>query len=773
MDYSRSHIELLTSTGVGHLNSHIRRHEELKHAGWESFSARLSPRGAEYPVVSDWLSVVLNTFHKYHADTLTVGDSLTVVCNRVFHQDAVGVRDRCDYWLQPVVSGSLCLTGNVPGTWQTPTKQSWKLQKPQLATDIGHRIVGLMLEWEVVAALAVTTQTFFQYGSLTEVGDDKDLLSGPTLYLEWYGANPLTGRRWTLNDLFFMEVGLTGEATVNQLTVYVVVEPLPFRTLPLDGQGQWDQWKKPSSMESSPTQLLIALDNLRAGASCSLPNEKVSFRTLQPIGLPVGWRIDGVGFHIRVMGNGVVTLICQDEQELFNGPYCQLEIATSSVATDHDVAFPTRPKFNGALWDEAGVAQAEWGLQNIGEDPNTLNHAHLDVFASPEPEEIIRMHPTGNGVYNDMTQGAPALGEPRWQDVRGWSPDLTSWLTGNASTSPLYQSSVVHVSERDWINLRWRAVVRSTGSAWVCPLLVKLGQTYVGRPLRLDSFDWVECWSDFWLNPFTGLSWEITDLADIEVGLVVMKGSVDCCWYALDGEEVTRNGLNPSECVPNLFPTVEGGSVVSMANPTGLTWKVDTFSVGRGGYDLWNPGRVLGNNPTDTTLADEVWSGAVTKASSVGQTARYWCVIPPDVITEPIGEFMLWARVLDPGLTAYQINDLIPLATAHIPCAFHSWRNIKAVMFEITYGYNAVSLWHSEGGLHISDQGVAATTYQRSEASGLTVAEVITGGGTAWPFRSKEETLNVVESVRVVVTYNRAARDYLHRHGHGQAVKNP
>jgi hypothetical protein len=352
------------------------------------------------------------------------------------------------------------------------------------------------------------------------------------------------------------------------------------------------------------------------------------------------------------------------------------------------VPFTYRPAFAGPVrWTPELVAGAEWGLTTISGEPR-VSYAALDLFASLRPEGTVRLAPTGGGTFNDWTVVAPNAGESAWEDVNSYLPNDASYLRADATVSAkIIPFEVIQSTEANWYGLRWRARLRTTpgyvGVSIVHPVLRVSSRVYVGRPFQVTASSFLELAEDFWLNPAIGKPWRSTDLLNFQLGLVLASGKLDCSWCLADvGYVPPREAeAEPMACTV----TTVGEANIARSISDRLVWVVDQYQVGKGGYQADNPAVVRPVEPADATLEQPLWTGSVAKAVKNGWSATYYCAVPPDVISDPIGEVMLWARIVSSNNPGDVVGTRFPLAVGHFPAGFHTRRSIRVLALTVNY----------------------------------------------------------------------------------------
>jgi hypothetical protein len=355
-------------------------------------------------------------------------------------------------------------------------------------------------------------------------------------------------------------------------------------------------------------------------------------------------------------------------------------------------------------WGLDDVLAADWGVQNETASEVQLDYVKLEVFASLFPEEEVRLIPTDDGNWADWSIGAPDVGESPFQDVNSYLPDDSSYLHAAAvSNSPAICTFPAGISrESNWYNLRWRVRLRQssgyTDGITFAPFLVLPTDHHVGRQfhLKITGTEFSEVVEDFWVNPTTGKPWSPTELQDIEIGIILYSGEADLSWCVADAGVVPPREHSSSSFLCEF--TDVGQANIARAVSDALIWKIDRYQVGRGGYQRDNPAVTQPLVTSDSTLEDPVYTGKIAKVSSDGMVAHYWIAVPPDVISEPIGEIMLLARIVSSSNPSDTPGTYFPMAVAHFPAGFHTMRSIRVMRLDLYYASLPPPLFNWGGG---------------------------------------------------------------------------
>jgi hypothetical protein len=408
--------------------------------------------------------------------------------------------------------------------------------------------------------------------------------------------------------------------------------------------------------------------------------------------IPDEFRVNKINLVLRAVGSGILTPLVIDDGFEHQGPFGKWPLVLSSDRQTFTVPFYHRPSFptGSSRWDLPAILAAEWGVKNEAAAEATVDYERLEVFSSLVPEEELRFAPLSDGTWMDWAIGAPNTGESAYEDVNSYLPDDTSYLTATASFGDpqICTFPIERPLEANWYGLRWRIRISQsagyTSGISFAPVLVLPTDHYVGRPFQVYDTGFVEVVEDFWVNPITGKPWAATDLQDIELGVILYEGQADLSWCVADvGVVPPREHPIPSDLYCSF--TKVGRDNVARAIPDALVWKIDRYQVGRGGYQRDNPAVTHPVEPTDSTLEDPIYTGKVLKASFVSQTAYYWIAIPPDVLSDPIGEVMLMARVISSSNPLDVIGSYFPMAVVHFPAGFHTMRSIRVLKLALNY----------------------------------------------------------------------------------------
>jgi len=101
----------------------------------------------------------------------------------------------------------------------------------------------------------------------------------------------------------------------------------------------------------------------------------------------------------------------------------------------------------------------------------------------------------------------------------------------------------------------------------------------------------------------------------------------------------------------------------------GTAFKVDTFAVGSGGYDISYPTRAIEVNSASTELDAEIFRGTITIVEEVvvdGTSKSFVCRLAQNDISGGIGEIGLFATIIDSPYPA-EVGAQFLVCLAHQP----------------------------------------------------------------------------------------------------------
>jgi hypothetical protein len=587
------------------------------------------------------------------------------------------------------------------------------LLPPLIPVSSPHRISGLMVKFRVQGPGALL-KTRFVWRDEEKDGESSWGPPGATWwpYYDWYPINPFGDRPWTSSDLLDMEVGVVNAGTVavalDVIVVWVSTEPTPFRFPMLNASGKHSDWGV-SPSTGADYDALRQDEGQRSYIQSAATDDQHTIRsTDSEVWIPDQFRIDKVNLKVRAKsaeGDETITPLVVDGGIDCWGPYHQpplwptgangwpLELTSDEWRT-FNVPFSSRPGFvyGESRWTLTQVLAAEWGVRNYSGGIVMVGHVFVEVFASLIPEEEHRLFPTANGTHNEWVVYSPGTGEDAYEDVNSRVPDDTSYLRSDATVRATLQTfQVTSTLDANLYGVRWRSRVRVEPSGMtdieLAPVLLKSGDMYVGRKLivgvNVSQGGFVEVQEDFWVNPFDGKPWSNTALQSIECGILLLSGKADMSWCVLEAGTVPPREHSDSEVTCEFTDTGEAN--VARANADQLRWDIDKFVIGRGGFQMDNPAAVHPLELADDALADQVYEGTILRSSFDDKTAYYWIAIPPDVISDPVGEVMLMARVVSSNNVADVVGSYFPMAVAHYPAGFHTLRSIRVIRLALVY----------------------------------------------------------------------------------------
>ena len=690
-----------------------RRHSDTATAVDTALALPLPPKVSDTIFVSDAVTVEIHVpVQLSHAETATATDSVRV---SVGSEPGVGhllrprrngthtgwvIQPAMIEWYQHLCDNSdltyLSIVSGVTGS--AGDEFTVGIEPVLIPVCSPHRIAGLTVSFRAMSTSpGGSARVAAHLGSRSALSDVTVVVATGSFawYTVWLPCNPWSGRRWTSADLrdrsFFLGLSLvSGLLMVSEFLVSVAVEPVPAKIPLVNASGYYSEWTTYPAGSRDYYDLNSDTGDLNYISGTGSQRHTVRLEGDILADIPSNFQIDKAQLSFRARG-GTFSPLVRDEGSDQIGPLGQWSLSPASTEwRTHSVPFYGRPKFTTGIvrWDTASLQAAEWGVQ-AGGSTEDVSQLSVEVFTSLVPEEVTRILPTANGGYNQFTIISPNIGESAWQDVSTYLPDDTTYLRGAVATSPLWQTfQCTNTYANTWygtrVRLRVRTTPTTTGTSRVAPVLVVSGRTYVGREFQLtDQTDWSDLVEDFWLNPITGRPWLSTELQSIEVGVVVVSGSVDLSWCVLDAGSVPPRAQAVDSSV--IAFTTTGAANVARCITDSLVWVIDKFEVGRGGYQFDNPAVVLPVDPADLTLADPVWSGRVARSSAANDIATYWCPVPPNSFSETIGELMLWARIVSSSNILDVPGTYFPMACLHFPASFHTQRSIFVIRVDLDY----------------------------------------------------------------------------------------
>ena len=672
------------------------------------------PQGSDTVTVSD-AHVINIGIQPSHSDTVTVTDSVSVL---VQPRPGVGLllrpyRDGTyqGWAITGADTGAEALDDTSPdgdttkisldataAATDTPAASTFEIDPVLIPVGSPQRIVGITVHYVVKGENAQVQPRLLLHGWEYDGEAFGPPGAGWFEKFVWFPVNVWGSRPWSSSDLLDLEVGLVnaGDQPVDltMMAVHVAVEPTPLRLPLLDADGASSDWSVYPSTGKAYSALQ-ADDADRSYVTSSTASDALTARRVGDIFVPDQFQIDKVQLSVRARGSGTITPLVVEEGYTHTGPYhgdWELELGDSYQT--YQVPFPSRPRFSTgeSRWTLSHLLEAEYGVQNSSGGEAYVSHLGLELYASLRPEGVEAFRPSSNGTYQEWTIVVPNTGESAYEDVNSDLPDDTSYLRADATVSKkMVTFGVASTASENWYGVRWRCRVRKepgqTAKTPLSPVFIINSEVYVGRPLEFDHADtsgFVELIEDFWVNPFNGLPWGATDLQTFEVGALLWEGRADMAWCAVDAGVVPPRAHGNDAVSAALTTTAEAN--IARANADALVWKVDKFQIGRGGFQQDNPAVVLPVEPDDDELADPIRDGKVLRYTFNGTTAYYWCAIPPNILSDPIGEIMLMARIVSSNNAADTVGSYFPLAAVHFPAGFHTLRSIRVLRVAVTYG---------------------------------------------------------------------------------------
>jgi hypothetical protein len=363
-------------------------------------------------------------------------------------------------------------------------------------------------------------------------------------------------------------------------------------------------------------------------------------------------------------------------------------------------------------WVVPEVNGLELGVLNLGGDLRCTSMA-LEVWLKYVPLSTTTLVPTGDGDYytSFWPNRIPTIfpGGAAWAAVQDDPPDFgATYITGNADTAgtPLYGTFTIGalaplpptqqiycLQHRTWLQLG------STDHAVVAPVFRRSGETYVGRPYRIDhtGASWFLLRTPFFTSPFSSEPWTQVELAALQIGVVILEGEV----------LITNVNIQVETCPLLITPVVPDPvdlqltqGAINMMNRSlldGTIYAVTDFALGKGGFVPTSPWQVVPVNPLDTALANELYRDQIDRVTLDRDVSppppppppqptivRYWCRLPRDVIRDAIGEVGLYATILWSPFPA-EIGTKFLFALQHIPCQCLHQRATQLFEVSITY----------------------------------------------------------------------------------------
>lgn len=316
-------------------------------------------------------------------------------------------------------------------------------------------------------------------------------------------------------------------------------------------------------------------------------------------------------------------------------------------------------------WTPLELAGVEMGVENGSIVPVRCTSLALDVFLKlTAPLSAFDLFPTADdAVHVDLPPLVPNAGESAWEDIDEDPPDdAVTYIGATASDrQPLYGTFAVGpvpaipAGEQIYaIEMRTRLTLGATPGAIVAHVVNDQvsGETWIGKPFILTDVagTWFDAKEDLFTDPLTGVKWNVASLATYSFG-----------WAVLDGQPLLSRLRVQVQTCADLFTAVPdpvhfeltNGALfwINKSGVDGSIYEIDTFAVGRGGYNPAVPTAVAVVNPADVALADEALRRPITRVTYEAETppwvVTYWCRVPRHLLVgNTIGEVGLFARVL-------------------------------------------------------------------------------------------------------------------------------
>jgi len=362
---------------------------------------------------------------------------------------------------------------------------------------------------------------------------------------------------------------------------------------------------------------------------------------------------------------------------------------------DPNTGWPTGVP-SATAWAASEVNNFQVGVKNEGGDLRCTSMG-LEVFFKNTPLSTFDMVPVADGYHTQLLPRQPNTGEAAWEDVDENPPDWsTSYIGADASTAgtPQYGSFSVTAGgpipsgEQIYcVELKIGTRLGSTSAAWVAGLIRLGGETYIGRPFRVDNTgtSWFYVKEDFFTSPFTSHRWELADVNAAEWGVVVLTGDVDITSVKVQIQ--TAPLLDNSPDPTDLQLTNDALYWINQSKIDGTIYAVLEFGVGTGGYSSADPATVLAVNPAATSLTNEIYRDKITAvtydADTLPWNVDYWCRVPRDVAVDAVGEVALYAQIIDsPSAPA---GTWFLFAIMHFPCQCRHDKKVHLYKVSIEY----------------------------------------------------------------------------------------
>jgi hypothetical protein len=554
------------------------------------------------------------------------------------------------------------------------------------------RIRSLMVVATVMrtGALPSTFRVRWRYGGINY---DSQLLSVNTnVYREFYLVWPQmpTGAGWTSSVLLDFELGMVyvsgdDELRCTKLEVQVQTEQEPhFRLEPAAAGVFASDWAL--SVPTVPSERMVngAFDGDLSYLQSITPGHRSTFVPSVIPPYSAGLSIDRVQTRALVRTTDSVTPAAAAPLLVAGGvPYrggtntLTWSVAANSYPSEFAwyileaeyLNCPTTGWPSGlpiaTAWTPLELAGVEFGVENGSIVPVRCTQLGLDVFLKPTPLSTFNLFPTANdALHHSLPPLVPNAGEQAWQDIDEDPPDNFASYIGATTTDrqPCYGTfsvgpiPVIPAGEQILaLELRTRIIARFGGVVVAHVVNDQItGETWIGKPIVISGAGAVGVWfdikEDLFTDPLLGVKWSAASLATYSFG-----------WAILDGTPWMSRLRVQVQTIPDLFTAVPDPVDFQLTNDAlfwinksgvdGSIYEVDTFAVGRGGYNPAVPTTVVAVNPADIALADEALRRQITKVTYEAETppwvATYWCRVPRHLLVgNTIGEIGLFARVL-------------------------------------------------------------------------------------------------------------------------------
>lgn len=348
-------------------------------------------------------------------------------------------------------------------------------------------------------------------------------------------------------------------------------------------------------------------------------------------------------------------------------------------------------------WTGSEVNNLQVGVKNRGGDLRCTSMG-LEVFFKNTPITTFDMVPTANGFHAQIPPRQPNTGEQAWQDVDDSPPDWsTTYIGADATTAgtaqyatfPVAPGGPIPAGEQIYcVELRIGARLGgATDEAWIAGLIRFGGETYVGRPFRVNNTGstWFYVKEDFFTSPFTAERWDLADVNAAEWGVVILSGDADVT--SVKAQIQTAPLLSGTPDPTDLQLTTAGVALLNQSKIDGTIFAVTEFGVGTGGYATADPGTVVAVNPADTALVNEVYRDRITSvtfdADTLPWVVDYWCRVPRGEAIEAIGELGLYAQVINSP--SIPVGTWILFAIMHFPAQCRHDKNVHLYKVSIEY----------------------------------------------------------------------------------------